>query len=87
MTPRAYEAFDLVGYSSYPTEDQIEADAFAGCEAAFQGFVGTSFQESELYLSYMSPSEEGWDAGDHEIQCLIVPESGKISFDAEGSGR
>ncbi len=84
---QAYEAFDLVGYSSFPTEGEIEADAFEGCEAAFEGFVGTPFQESELYLSYLSPSAEGWDAGDHEIQCLIVPESGKISFDAEGSGR
>lgn len=84
---QAYHAFDLVGYASYPTDDEIDTDAIDGCEAAFAGFVGTPYEDSELYFSYLTPSAEGWDQGDHEIQCMIVPETGKISFDAQGSGR
>ena len=57
------------------------------CFDRFEGFVGASYDESALYFNALTPTVTGWQLGDREATCVIVPETGLISFDAEGSGR
>ncbi len=81
---QAFDAFDLTGFTSFPGED-LELPAYEGCAARFESFVGIPYEDSTLWVTFLSPTAEGWAQGDHEIQCLIVPETGLISFDAQNS--
>ncbi len=84
---QAFDAFEITGYSSFPGDSVVNSEAEKGCLARFEGFVGTPYEESTLYFSGLTPLAAGWAEGDHEVQCLILPETGKISFDAQDSGR
>lgn len=56
----------------FPGEDRVLEDANEACTAAFEGFVGVSFAESELEIMYLTPVEEGWSsASDREVICLL----------------
>ncbi len=83
---QAYDAFDIVGYTEYPAAE-IDDLAVEGCVERFESFVGTPYQDSELYIAWLTPSAIGWEQGDHEVQCMVAPETGLISFDAQNSGR
>lgn len=82
---QAYDAFDLTGFTSFPG-DALEEPAFQGCIDRYEAFVGVPYEDSTLYATFLSPTASGWAEGDREIQCLVVPETGMISFDARGSG-
>ena len=84
---QAYDAFDLTGFAALPTPTEMEEAAFAGCVEGFESFVGVPYEESALYISWLEPTAGSWGQGDHEIQCMIVPEEGLINFDAQNSGR
>lgn len=49
------------------------------CYDQFEGFVGTVYEDSALYYSYLSPTTEGWDAGDDVLQCLVVHPDGGVT--------
>jgi hypothetical protein len=61
--------FDLTGdeFDQAAVEPAVEAE----CVPAFEEFVGTDYQTSELYLHYISPTSESWEAGDREVICSI----------------
>ncbi len=65
-----FHTFDLPD-GALPDTDAIDEAAFAGCLPAFEQYVGASYQESSLDISYLSPTAESWDRGDREIACLL----------------
>ena len=69
-----YETADLPD----PTFDAAAVDtgAFEICLAAFDGFVGTPYADSELDIYYLIPSEESWADGDREVVCAVYDLSG-----------
>ncbi|WP_176459770.1 septum formation family protein [Rhodococcus sp. OK302] len=69
--------------STFPGLSVVEADSEKLCERAFADFVGMSFDESTLDISYMYPTSDSWISGDREILCLIADPAG----DTEGSLR
>ncbi|MEZ5228855.1 MAG: septum formation family protein [Acidimicrobiales bacterium] len=81
---QAYDTFDLTGFDAFPG-DALDEPAYNGCLDRFESFVGIPFEESILWVTFMSPTADGWAQGDREIQCLIIPESGTITFDAKNS--
>ncbi len=81
---QAYDTFTLTGFTAFPGA-AMDEPAYAECIDRFESFVGIPYEESSLYVSFFSPTELGWAEGDHEIQCVVVPETGQIGFDAQGS--
>ncbi|MDQ1138286.1 hypothetical protein QE410_003085 [Microbacterium sp. SORGH_AS 1204] len=87
--PHSYEAFggfDVPG-SAYPGDAAIEAAALDGCEAAYTGYVGVSYQDSRLDYYFVGPTEQTWAVGDREIFCLLYdPEVEQTTGSLAGSG-
>jgi hypothetical protein len=86
---QAYALFNLTDYSNaFPGKAAIEEQASEGCYERFPAFVGIPYEQSELYFTAFYPSEESWvEIDDREIICLLVPESGTFSYNAQNSKR
>ena len=67
-----YATFDHPDADAYPGSDELTADAGAACLAEFEGFAGIDYDESQLEVWPLSPSEEGWAEGDRTSYCLIT---------------
>ena len=66
-----YELFHVgdVGGSEYPSNDAFDAFLVEQCIPQFSTYVGIDYYSSVLDFIYFTPSEEGWDDGDHSVQC------------------
>jgi hypothetical protein len=87
--PHSYEAFGGfdVADGVYPGDAAIETAALQGCEAAYGGYVGVSYQESRLDYYYVGPTEQTWAVGDREIFCLLFdPNAEQTVGSLAGSG-
>lgn len=73
----------------YPGLSGLDAQAEDACYGAFEGYVGTEYEESELYASWLYPLEEGWAFGDREVVCYLVTEDGAptLTGSMQGSNR
>ena len=71
----AYHAFDLPA-GAFPGDEPVASAAEQGCVAAFTEFVGMRYEESELEISQLTPSAEGWEAGDREVLCFVRDPAG-----------
>jgi hypothetical protein len=79
----AYASFDLTG-DTYPTD--IDDQATVYCESEFATFVGTSYEESSLGYTYLSPSGGSWSQGDHEVLCIVWTDGDPVTTTFQGSG-
>ena len=67
-----YAAFEI-GDGTFPGTQAVTADAEGLCLDAFEEFVGVAYNDSELYATTMTPTEDSWDRlEDREVLCLIV---------------
>ncbi|HMG28909.1 MAG TPA: septum formation family protein [Jiangellaceae bacterium] len=60
----------------FPGEEAVVAQAEELCTAEFESFVGLPYEESALYLSYLTPTEESWSHGDREVVCTVYDPDG-----------
>jgi hypothetical protein len=60
-----------VGSGGYPSDADFGAWLEANCLPAFEDYVGLSYQESTLDVTWFQPTEEGWNDGDHTVQCAV----------------
>ncbi|MFC3998499.1 septum formation family protein [Nocardiopsis sediminis] len=65
----------------------IDTEAEEGCQAAFEPFVGFPYETSVLYFSWYAPTQESWDSGDREIDCLIYEEGVQTTGTLAGAAR
>ncbi|MCI0345225.1 MAG: septum formation family protein [Chloroflexi bacterium] len=73
---------------AYPGADGFEAFVGDNCVAAFGAYVGTSYQESELEIFWLEPTDDAWDAGDRAVQCAIYhPRIQRLRESMKGSNR
>lgn len=70
----------------FPGADEVDTQAQDGCLAAFEGYVGTSYDNSKFEISYYYPTEATWANGDREILCVLYDPAGKSTGSASGSG-
>jgi hypothetical protein len=69
--PHEFEMF-FVGSmekGDYPSQTAFETYLTDNCYPAFDAYIGKSHTESELSIYWLTPTEEGWGAGDHSVQC------------------
>jgi hypothetical protein len=55
----------------YPIEGEFESYVETVCLPAFGDYVGLDYQSSRLDVYWYFPLEEGWNQGDHVMQCAI----------------
>jgi hypothetical protein len=80
-------AFDLTG-DELPSDAAIEELVGQECLPAFDDFVGTPYEESELDLFAIWPTEASWLQGDRAVTCALYAMDGtKLDATAEGSTR
>ena len=82
-----YEVRRLEG-SSYPGDDAVRGRAEGICVgAAFEGYFGVAYADSSLEAHYLWPTEDVWDAGDHDVVCAAVrSDGGRLATSMAGAG-
>jgi hypothetical protein len=85
-----FELFAIATMSAgeYPTESEM--DAFVGdrCLPAFGTYVGRTYDQSGLEISWYYPTKDGWGRGDHVIQCAASdPLDSQLTASLKGADR
>ena len=87
--PHDAEVFFLyeVEGTNYPGEDSLNSTAEQVCIAAFEAYVGKSFEESSLNATWFVPTSKSWQQNDHEIVCMATDmQNGKLNQSVKNSG-
>lgn len=62
--------------AAYPGEDTTADEADASCAAAFEDFLGESFETAHTAGTYdftsLYPTAASWDLGDRQVLCAIT---------------
>ena len=80
--------FDLDG-DDFPGVDEVQSQAEEGCIEEFEPYVGSTYEDSDLDLFTITPTEETWDAADdREVICSVFALDGsQVEGSVKGSGR
>jgi hypothetical protein len=72
----------------FPGRSDLDARAEELCSGdAFEEYVGLAYDDSELSVTYVTPSEDSWRMGDRDVVCLATgADGGKLDATVEGSG-
>lgn len=60
-----------VASDGYPSDAAFGAWLEDNCLPAFEDYVGLSYQQSALEVTWFQPTPGGWDDGDHTVQCAV----------------
>ncbi|PSL04188.1 putative regulator of septum formation [Haloactinopolyspora alba] len=71
----------------FPGSDAFQKQVEKDCIPEFKSFVGMSYQESELEVQWLEPTEESWAQGDREIVCTVLDPAGPVTGTLEGANR
>jgi len=89
-SPHDNEIYDrtLAPQGEFPGEESITDIASQYCLANFEAFVGASYQDSLLNMTYLYPTQESWNSvGDREIFCIVYDMNDEKLFGSmENSG-
>ena len=71
--PHSFEVFAVQDHeaNSYPTDAELTEVFGSICVPAFESYVGSPYTSSEIYATMITPTEDGWNAGDREIICYL----------------
>lgn len=69
--PHQYELIwtGSMAEGAYPPKSAFDAFMESNCFNAFDAYVGTAFEDSELDIYWLYPVEDGWNNGDRSVQC------------------
>ena len=88
--PHDFEAvatFDVDGGEDFPGEAAVGEDAEVGCLERFEGYVGSAYADSALFVDAITPTAESWEqGGDREVICMVFDPSGELTGSVEQSG-
>src|SRR6266704_2513826 len=77
-----------VADAGYPDPRDLAAFADDHCLLAFEAYVGSSIDDSDLDYAGVVPSRDAWDAGDHTVACALWQVDGdRLSGSARDSHR
>ena len=85
------EAYALVVYDkgdAYPGDKELGRFADGACLEHYSDYVGSDYQDSTLYYTYLLPSARSWqDNKDRTIICVITTTGDQLSSSVKGSQR
>lgn len=88
--PHAYEVFlvqDMPG-GDFPSETTFDSYVADACLPAFATFIGLAYEQSELEIFYLVPSEDSWSEGDRAVMCAVYhPRIALLTGSVKGTGR
>jgi Septum formation len=88
--PHQYEMYfvgDLPD-GQYPSDSDVDLWLEANCLPAFTEYVGIDYQSSVLVALPITPTEDGWNDGDHSVQCAIRdPNNAELTESLEDAAR
>ena len=72
-----YEVFWVGDYPAADMPDEPTSMAWLQdqCVPAFEDYVDFAFEDSLYWVSTLSPTEDGWNGGDHEFTCYLHNET------------
>ena len=82
----AYKSI-IMADGDFPGDDAVTSQADEGCAAAFPDFVGISYDDSHLNISYYYPTSDSWTNGDREILCTVYDDGVKTTGTLKGAAR
>ena len=87
-----YEIYLTVDYdagsgAAYPGDATITDFSEDTCRTRFETFVGRGYEESELFIYYLQPSDSSWGDGDREVVCSLYLPDEQLTGSMENSGR
>ena len=72
----------------YPSVNEVDLWVEANCLPAFTEYVGLEYQTSQLDFTYITPVEDGWNDGDHSVQCaLFDPQNAELTESMKDAAR
>jgi hypothetical protein len=75
----------LMEDGEFPGDDAIATRADDECVAAFEEYIGFTYEESTYDFGYYVPTVESWAGGDREILCTVFDPAGPIDGTLEGA--
>lgn len=85
--------FELYYVGDMPDGDFLDDAAIVtwieqNCVPEFAAYVGVSYEASVLDLIPVTPAEDGWEDGDHAVQCVLLdPGNEELTVSLEGAAR
>jgi len=71
----------------YPGDEAVLARARDLCLDAFEPYVATPYATSELFATWIVPTEGSWSDGDREVVCVLFDADGPLDRSMQDSGR
>lgn len=68
------------GSTTYPGDERMRTYSQDACSERFASYVGVSFAESTLEMTYAYPTEFVWLAEERSIQCVVHPPDGQATM-------
>jgi Septum formation len=70
-TEHEFEVFYIgaMGKGSYPTDDAFGTYVTQNCNAAFGAYIGEAYDDSDLIIYWLVPTDDAWRSGDRTVQC------------------
>jgi len=88
--PHTFEVFAVADYGgAFPgTDSQFQVAFGEVCIPPFEDYVGIPYEDSILWASAITPTEDGWNAGDREFICHLHEENATpLSESQRGAAR
>lgn len=82
-----FEVFGMGEVAERPEFDQaaVTAEADDICIPAFQDYVGSAAEESQLAIMHLTPSLASWSSDDRAVLCLLFFPDGKLRNSMAGT--
>jgi hypothetical protein len=72
----------------YPSDAEVTVWLESNCIPAFAEYVGVDYQSSVLVALPITPTEDGWNGGDHSVQCALRdPNSAELTESLKDAAR
>lgn len=75
--------------NDFPGDEEVETFAFNECLHIFETYVGRSYFDSRLEMTYTFPRLASWNAGSRGVECIVHPPVGveRAAGTVRGSNR
>jgi putative regulator of septum formation len=73
---------------TFPGDQGFKTYVQANCFPAFASYVGTAYDDSDLDVYWLQPTDKGWGDGDRSVQCAVYhPRIHRLTNSLKGSNQ